>query len=187
LSNLRKNCPGGVAIPAGLEQDVDDLAVLVDGPPEVLTLAADCHEELVQMPRVANWPRPTPEPPCVGRTESLAPVPDGLVRHCDGALGEEVFDVAEAEGEAVVEPDGVADNRWREPVAWIVRDIVGHPATVPQIDNACSCTAGHRVHCRLDTVRHAIRENYRHSIACTATGDTARRFHRPRIVADDTL
>jgi hypothetical protein len=26
-----------------------------------------------------------------------------------------VFDVAEAEGESVVEPDGVADNRWREP------------------------------------------------------------------------
>jgi len=35
------------------------------------------------------------------------------------ALGEEVFDVAEAEGEPVVEPDGVADNRGREPVAWI--------------------------------------------------------------------
>jgi hypothetical protein len=51
----------------------------------------------------------------------------------NGALGEEVFDVAEAEDEAVVEPDGVTDNRWREPVAWIVRDIVGHPATVPTV------------------------------------------------------
>ena len=133
LEQLAKELRGGVAISAGLEQDVDELAVLVDGPPEVLTLAADCHEEFVQMPRVADWPRPTPEPPCVGRTEGLAPVPDGLVRHCDGALGEDVFDVAEAEGEAVVEPDGVADNRWREPVAWIVRDIVGHPATVPAV------------------------------------------------------
>lgn len=37
---------------------------------------------------------------------------------------------AEAKGEAVIEPDGVADNRWREPIAWIVRDILGHPATV---------------------------------------------------------
>ena len=38
LLQLAKEPRGGVAIPAGLEQDVDDLAVLVDGPPEVLTL-----------------------------------------------------------------------------------------------------------------------------------------------------
>jgi hypothetical protein len=44
---------------------------LVDGPPEVLTLAADRHEEFVQMPRVAHWPRPSPEPSRVGRTEGL--------------------------------------------------------------------------------------------------------------------
>ena len=88
------------------------------------------------MPRVADWPRAPPEPPCVGHTEGLTPVSDGLVRHGDAALGEEVFDVAETEGEAVVEPDGVADNRRREPVAWIMRHIVRHPATVPQVDNA---------------------------------------------------
>jgi hypothetical protein len=37
LEQLAKEPRGGVAIPAGLEQDVDDLAILVDGPPEVLT------------------------------------------------------------------------------------------------------------------------------------------------------
>jgi CheY-like chemotaxis protein len=131
LEQLAKEPRGGVAIPAGLEQDVDDLAILVDSPPEILTLAANRHEEFVQMPRVADGPRPTPEPPRVGRTEDLAPVPDGLVRQRDAALGEEVFDVAEAEGEPVVEPDGVADHRGREPVAWIVRD--RHPATVPAV------------------------------------------------------
>ena len=133
LEQLAKEPRGGVAIPARLEQDVDDLAILVDGPPEVMTLAADRHDEFVQMPRVADWPRPTPEPSRVGRTEGLAPVPDGLVRHRDAALGEKVFDIAEAEDESVVEPDGVADNRWREAVAWIMRDVVGHPATVPAV------------------------------------------------------
>jgi hypothetical protein len=66
-------------------------------------------------------------------------VPDGLVGDGDAPLGKKVFDVAETEGEPEVEPDGVADNRRREPVAWIVTDIVGHPATVPaepQVDNA---------------------------------------------------
>ena len=60
-------------------------------------------------------------------------MPVGLVRHGDAALGEQVFDVAETEGEAVVEADSVADNRGWEPVAWIVRHIVRHPATVPQV------------------------------------------------------
>ena len=40
LKQLAKEPRGGVAIPMRLEQDVDDLAVLIDGPPEVLTLAA---------------------------------------------------------------------------------------------------------------------------------------------------
>jgi hypothetical protein len=36
LEQLAKNrCP---AFPVGLEQNVDDVAVLIDGPPEVLTL-----------------------------------------------------------------------------------------------------------------------------------------------------
>jgi hypothetical protein len=45
-----------------LEQDVDDLAVLVDGPPEILTPTPNGHEEFVQMPRVADPPGPLPEP-----------------------------------------------------------------------------------------------------------------------------
>ena len=110
-----------MAIPTRLQQDVDDLAVLVDGPPEVLALAADGHEQFVQMPGVADGPGPTPEPSRVGGAEGLAPVPDGLVRDGDAALGEEVFDVAEAEGEPVVEPDGVADDGGRESVAGIAR------------------------------------------------------------------
>jgi hypothetical protein len=95
------------------------------------TLPANGHEGFVEMPRVADRPGSVPKPPRVGHTERLAPVPDGFVRHRDAALGEEVFDVAEAEREPVVEPDGVADDRGWEPVAGITRDIVEHLATVP--------------------------------------------------------
>jgi hypothetical protein len=131
--------PGScVTIPAGLQQDVDDLAVLVDGPPEILTLTANGHEEFVQMPRVAHGPGPPPEPPRVLEAEGFAPVPDGFVRDGDGALGEEVFDVAEAEGEPVVEPDGVADNGAREP---------SMPGTPWRL--ARSCTHGRVYKCML--------------------------------------
>lgn len=51
----------------------------------------------------------------------------------DAAFSQEVFDVAEAQGEAVVEPNGVADNGGREPVARIANDLFGHPATVPAV------------------------------------------------------
>jgi DNA-binding transcriptional LysR family regulator len=63
LERFAKEPHGGLAVAAGLEQDVDDIAVLVDGPPEALTLTANGHEEFVQMPRVANGPGPMPEPP----------------------------------------------------------------------------------------------------------------------------
>ena len=87
LEQLAKEPHGGVAIPAGLEQDVDDLAVLVDGPPEVLTLATNRHEQFLEMPRVTDRSGPMPEPPGVREAEGLAPVPNGFVRDGDAAVG----------------------------------------------------------------------------------------------------
>ena len=77
--------------------------------------------------------------PTRGNPEGLAPVSDGLVRDRNAPLSEKVFDVAEAEGEPVVEPDSVADNRGREPVAWIAVTSSGIQvlcARSPQVDNA---------------------------------------------------
>ena len=136
LEQLAKEPRGGVAIPAGLEQDVDDLAVLVDGPPEVLTLATNRHKEFVQMPRVVDWPGTMPKPPRVREAEGLAPVPNGFVRDGDAAVREEVFDVAETQSEAVVEPDGVADDCGRESVAGIADDVVGPPTTLPAVSSS---------------------------------------------------
>jgi hypothetical protein len=100
LEQLAKEPRGCLAIPVGLEQNVDDFAVLIDGPPEVLTLATNRHKEFVQMPRVADWPRTMPEPPCVRKAEGRAPMPDGFVRDSDASVRKEVFDVAEAQREA---------------------------------------------------------------------------------------
>jgi len=44
------------------------------------------------------------------RTEFDRPAAHGLVADADPALSQQVFDVAEAQGEAELEPDGVADH-----------------------------------------------------------------------------
>jgi hypothetical protein len=68
-----------VTIPPRLEQDVDDVAVLVQGSPQVMTPPVNGDEQLLEMPRVAGGPTPTPEAPRVGGAECLTPVPDGFV------------------------------------------------------------------------------------------------------------
>ena len=101
-----------------LHQDVDDITILVDRPPEVVLPTLNRDEQFVQIPRVTHPPAPMSEPPSVGGAKGLTPVSDGLVRDPNASLGQEIFGVAETETEAVIQPDGVADDlldgdRWR--------------------------------------------------------------------------
>ena len=71
------------------------------------------------------------EPPRVGGAKRLTPVPNRLVGHRDTPLGQQVLGIAEAETEAMVEPDGVADDLGLESIAVVVRRLAGHVFTVP--------------------------------------------------------
>ena len=48
------------SITPGLDQDVDHVTVLVYGPPEIPPSALNLHEQLVEMPDVAQAPTPFP-------------------------------------------------------------------------------------------------------------------------------
>jgi hypothetical protein len=72
VQQLAKEPHSGVAVSAELEQDVND--VLIDSSPQMLSPAVNGQEQFVQVPRAADGPGPTPEPPRVGETECLAPV-----------------------------------------------------------------------------------------------------------------
>ena len=87
----------GVAIAASLHGDVDEVVILVDGPPEILTAALNIHEQLVQTPGVAQSSAPMPEPPSVGGTKGLTPVPNRFVRHRDTPLGQQVLGIAKTD------------------------------------------------------------------------------------------
>jgi hypothetical protein len=60
LEELAEELLGRLFVPPSLHQDVEDVPVLVDRPPQVVAFLVDRDEHLVQMPLVA-WPRtPTP-------------------------------------------------------------------------------------------------------------------------------
>jgi len=69
---------GGLGIPARLDQDVEDIAVLVDGPPQVVTTAGDRQEHLVEVPLVAGSGLAAAQAGRVDGSELGAPPPDRL-------------------------------------------------------------------------------------------------------------
>jgi hypothetical protein len=106
-----------LGIAPGLNEDVEHDAILIDGAPEVVLHALDADEDLVHVPLVARlWPTP---PQAVGETRSelLAPASHRLVGDSDTALCQDQLNVAQAEAEDVIQPDGVADDLGREPMA----------------------------------------------------------------------
>jgi hypothetical protein len=58
--------------------------------------------------------------------------PDGLVGEVEAALGQEFLDVAVAQGEPGIEPDGVPDHLGREAVA-VIGDGLHGPITAPPL------------------------------------------------------
>jgi hypothetical protein len=52
------------------------------------------------------------------RAEAAAPDADRLVADDDATLGEQIFNIAQAEGETMIEPDGVRDDASRKTMAF---------------------------------------------------------------------
>ena len=84
-----------------------------------------------EMPRVAHSAAPTPECAGVAGTERQAPLANGLVGDRNAPLGQQVLDIPETESEAVIEPDRVADDLRRKPIAVIAGYLARHPPTPP--------------------------------------------------------
>ncbi|HUN40245.1 MAG TPA: hypothetical protein VMU81_08155 [Acetobacteraceae bacterium] len=91
----------GVGIAPGLNEDVEHDAILSDGTPEIVLHALDADEDIVHVPLV---PRPGPATQAVGKTcgEFLAPASHRLVGNDNATLGQEQFNVPQAEAEYVV-------------------------------------------------------------------------------------
>ena len=57
------------------------------------------------------------ETPDIVGSEFPAPSPDGFVRNNDSAFGQKIFNITEAQTEAMIDPYGIADDFRRETVS----------------------------------------------------------------------
>jgi hypothetical protein len=82
-----------------------------------MPVAADRDDHLVEMP-LAAWPRsPGAQVASELQPELQDPAPDRLIRNVQATVCQKLLDVAVAEREAQIEPDGVADDVGRESVS----------------------------------------------------------------------
>jgi hypothetical protein len=103
-------------IPPLLDKDIQHDLMLIHRAPQIVSLASDTDEHLVEVPFVARH-RPSPAQ-LAGKLASkfLAPVPHALMRHHRAAFGQNQLDIPQAEAEQVILPHGVANDLGWEPV-----------------------------------------------------------------------
>ena len=104
-----------------LNQDVDHVAVWIHGTPEILLLAVDSNEDLVQVPHIAEATLTPLQLSGIVGTEFLTPQPNRLIRDDDSSFGQKILDISEAQAEAMVKPHGIADDLGRDTMTGITR------------------------------------------------------------------
>ena len=84
------------------DQDIDDVPILIHGPPQVATLTANCVN-------TSSTCQMSPKRPCfrapssgIGWAKLETPVSNGFVGDADATFREQVFDVAETECEPMI-------------------------------------------------------------------------------------
>lgn len=115
-----KESLGCTLIAARLQQNINDITVLIYGTPKILLLAVDSDEEFIQIPGIPEATLFLLKPSDVVGSEFSAPSPDGFVRNNDSAFGQKIFNITEAQTEAMIDPHGVTDDFRRETVSVVM-------------------------------------------------------------------
>ena len=106
-------------VPPALHEDIEDITVLVDGPPQIVALAMDGQKDLIQVPLVSRSGTPTAQLIGIGLPELSAPIAHRFIGQDDATCGHQLFDIPVAQAKAKVQPHTVADDLGREPMALI--------------------------------------------------------------------
>ena len=130
LQELAKEALRCTTVASRLDEDVDHVAVLIHGTPQILPVTVDRDEDFVQEPCISESTFSSFQTPCIVEPELRAPPADCLVGHGDSSFGEQIFDISEADTESVVKPDGMTDDFGWIAVAVITGSGAFHPVSV---------------------------------------------------------
>ena len=117
LQQLAHELERGMLVPFRLDQHIQNLALGIDRAPQVSHAAIDLEIDFIQMPARVGFRSASTQVRCDHRPEVVYPAPNGLVGHRNAAFCQQVFDVAQAQGEPEVEPNRLLNDRWWEAVA----------------------------------------------------------------------
>ena len=106
-----------VALPRDVA--LEDLAFVIDGPPQLVLLAVHLHDQFVEVPLPVLEPAHPTDPLAANvageeRTEPVPPVAHGLMGNVDTSLEQQVLDVAERQRVLHIEHHRQADDLGRE-------------------------------------------------------------------------
>jgi hypothetical protein len=127
-----------------LHQDVEDDAMLVHGTPQPLPLALDLELHSVEMPLVTRVTAPPSQSRGIRWAKLRAPGTNRLIRDDHSPFRQQLLHIAQAQVEAEIQPDGVADDldwvsvaaiRWRSLASDGSVTRPSYPAS-PQLDGA---------------------------------------------------
>ena len=119
VEQLPKELLGGCFVTATLDQNIETMALLIDPPPEVVTLTIDGEDHLIGMPLITGLRTPMAELIGILLAEFTTPFPDRFVRDEHTANEQACLHIAIAEAEVVIQPDPMADDLGRETVVLV--------------------------------------------------------------------
>ncbi len=98
-------------VSALLNQDVENFAFTIHGAPQVHLLAADIHENFVDVPMIKDCPAG------IGLSELQHPQTDRFIADVDSSLREKILNIPVAHRKTKIEPNGLSNNVRMEAVA----------------------------------------------------------------------
>src|SRR5450432_939729 len=105
-----------VLVSLALDQNFEDFALSVDGAPKIDHAAGDFQIDFIQMPGRVRSGAALAQIRRDHRPEMIHPTPNGLVGDRDAAFRQQIFDVAEAQGEPEIKPDRLLNDLGREAI-----------------------------------------------------------------------
>src|SRR6266567_1129389 len=99
FNSLRKNFWAALLSRFPLDQNIQNVAILINCSPQIVNAAIDLEEHFVKLPLVPRPRRFSSQVVSVNLAELEAPFSDRLIAESDTAHRQHLFNIAEAQGE----------------------------------------------------------------------------------------